>query len=66
MNKLSKNLLVVSGLLVVWGFITSHFAVFSLEERTIENLFIVKANAVENYLLAIFFILLAIWFKKHD
>lgn len=68
MNKLSRNFLIASGVLAFLGFVTSHFSVLSLSinERTFENLFITKANSVESYILAMLFILLAIYFKKHD
>lgn len=68
MNKLSRNFLIISGFLAFWGFVTSHLMVFALssDEKTFENLFITKINSVESYLLAIFFVLVAIYFKKHD
>lgn len=68
MSKISKSLIIIAGFLVVGGFWVSHFQVnlLSLEERTFQNLFITKMNSLESYILAITFILLAIYFKKND
>ena len=66
MNKLSKKFLSLGIIIAIWGFISSHFLVYFIVERTEKNLFITKTNALESYLFAIILILLAFYFKKND
>lgn len=68
MNKISKNLIIFSAISAVVGYWYSHFQVnfLSIEDITLQNLFITKTNAIEGYFLAILFVLLAIYFKKND
>lgn len=71
MNKkytISQYFIILGFLGVAGAYYSSHFSVLFLPEnmRTFQNLFITKMNAIEMVLISIFFILIAIYFKKND